>query len=138
MSQCHYRRLEPSKFRGLVTAKVSAGRASQTPSVSSNSWIPSPRSLRLSQTRKGAWTHEEDAAMFKGVDDYGLDFARIKEENKAVLESRKPKAMEQRYRRIKKQKYKELKKKEVRSFVRFLAPRIVILNSSSSFFSCKL
>ena len=76
--------------------------------------------------------------MFKGVDDYGLDFARIKEENKAVLEIRKPKAMEQRYRRIKKQKYKELKKKEVRSFVQFLAPRIVILTSSSSFFSCKL
>ncbi|GMH88631.1 hypothetical protein TrVE_jg3267 [Triparma verrucosa] len=85
--ECHYRRLEPSKFRGLVTAK----------------------------TRKGAWTYEEDAAMFKGVDDYGLDFARIKEENKAVLEIRKPKAMEQRYRRIKKQKYKELKKKELQA-----------------------
>ncbi|GMH55315.1 hypothetical protein TrST_g4661 [Triparma strigata] len=79
--ECQYRRLEPRKFKELVVLKL----------------------------RKGAWTPEEDAALVKGVNDYGLDFERIRAANGALLGSRKSNSLEQRFRRSEPKKYKELK-----------------------------
>ncbi|GMH81953.1 hypothetical protein TrVE_jg7744 [Triparma verrucosa] len=59
--------------------------------------------------RGNPWTPEQDAALLKGVDDYGLDFDRIKDEHKDLLESRKVSGFEKRLKNLAPDKLRELR-----------------------------
>ena len=55
------------------------------------------------------YSPEQDAAVRKGVDDYGLDFERIKDENKDLFEGRKVRSLSYRFSTLEPRKYQELK-----------------------------
>ena len=65
--------------------------------------------LRAATPRHNAYTPVQDAALKKGVDDYGLDFERIKDENKDLFYGRTAGSLYQRFYKLERRKYQDLK-----------------------------